>query len=141
MMRFLLIALIIIIISSCSSDNSQYYIQNNPYSEFESISDFRKTLVDLTHIRDEKVRDSMLSLFVDSLRVNKKIPFVKDTSVIFLYFGNADKVSWIGDFNKWNSRDKEAEGRKLEPADIWIWEKTFEYDAGFDYRVLANDTL
>ncbi|MDD2565030.1 MAG: alpha/beta hydrolase-fold protein [Salinivirgaceae bacterium] len=138
MMRFLLFVVVIGLLSGCSSDKSQYYQENNPYKEFESFDEFRQTLDEMARVRDSKMRDSLLNLFWDSLSVNHKIPFVLDTSVCFLYRGDAKEVSWIGDFNAWNSDDKYYRGNEIRGTDLWILEKNYDNEAKFDYKVLVN---
>ena len=140
MMRFLSFVVVIVLLSGCHSDKSQYYKENNPYTDFESFAEFRETLHEITRIRDSKMRDSLVNLFWDSLNVNQKIPFVLDTSVLFMYRGIANEVSWMGDFNAWNSDDKDFRGDKTRGTNLWVLEKNFDYDAKFDYKIVVNES-
>ncbi|HQA76040.1 MAG TPA: alpha/beta hydrolase-fold protein [Salinivirgaceae bacterium] len=123
---------------SCKPDNSAYYMDNNPYKKFDSYAEFQTTITDLASINKSATRDSLINLFIDSLRSNQEIPFAKDTSVMFIYYGKAKNVAFTGDFNQWTINDKKYEAKKLRGADLWILEQNFPDDARFDYKVSVN---
>ncbi|MBC7923341.1 MAG: esterase family protein [Ferruginibacter sp.] len=68
-----------------------------------------------------------------------QVPLVEGDSVVFLYRGPADSVSWQGDFNGWG-RDKRfnPRGRRLGATDIWYLKATFPPDARLDYKIVLN---
>lgn len=67
------------------------------------------------------------------------IPYVHLDSVLFLYYGKATKVEWMGDFNGWgydkNFRNK---GVQLDSSDLWYLKASFPSHARLDYKILVD---
>lgn len=73
------------------------------------------------------------------LRKANQIPFTDQDSVLFLYRGEADAVSWIGDFNGWGYDKKfHNQGKKINQTDLWFLKASFPKDARLDYKILVN---
>jgi len=113
-------------------------MDNNPYKKFDSYAEFKTTIDDLASINKSAIRDSLINLFLDSLKSNQEIPFAKDTSVMFIYYGKAKNVAFTGDFNQWSVGNKKYEAKKLRGTDLWILEQNFPDDARFDYKISVN---
>lgn len=138
MKRLNIILVFSVLLFSCKSDNSTYYIDNNPYKKFDSYAEFETTINELASINKTATRDSLINLFLDSLKSNQEIPFAKDTSVMFIYYGKAKNVIFTGDFNQWSVNDKKYEAKKLRGTNLWILEQNFPDDARFDYKISVN---
>ncbi|MFM9839372.1 MAG: alpha/beta hydrolase-fold protein [Cyclobacteriaceae bacterium] len=69
----------------------------------------------------------------------KRIPFVVDDSVAFLYRGKAESVVWMGDFNGWGY-DKVFlnQGKKIGNTNIWMLKASFPKNARLDYKILVD---
>jgi enterochelin esterase-like enzyme len=69
------------------------------------------------------------------------IPLVESDSVAFLYRGEANSVSWIGDFNRWGyNQNFSNKGKKIGSTDIWVLKAKFPRDARLDYKIVINET-
>jgi enterochelin esterase-like enzyme len=70
-----------------------------------------------------------------------QIPLIDKDSVAFLYRGDANTVSWMGDFNGWGSdRKVKNVGIKIPKTDIWILKTSFPEDARLDYKIVLDGT-
>jgi enterochelin esterase-like enzyme len=70
-----------------------------------------------------------------------RIPLTDGDSVAFLYRGNAQSVSWMGDFNGWGyDKNFNNRGTRIGNSDIWILKTSFPRDARLDYKILVNET-
>lgn len=84
----------------------------------------------------EKKTDSLWM----SLQQQNQIPFRWQDSVAFLYRGEAQTISWLGDFNNWgNDQLNSGVGTNIPNSTIWIWKTRFPKDARLDYKILVND--
>lgn len=105
------------------------------YHEFQSFSDFRKTLSNIIAIADPVEKETSLSIFWDSLKANNQIPFAFKDSVAFLYKGGSASVAWAGDFSGWSP----IIGSQIGNSDVWMLEKTFPLDARLDYKIVLDN--
>lgn len=105
------------------------------------IKDLKLELQQLASIADTAQRISGIDAIWDSLRVNSLIPFTEDSTVLFLYKGEVESVSWNGDFNSWSNNEKfQNKGSNIIGTDIWFLEQTFPPDARLDYKVTLNES-
>lgn len=74
-----------------------------------------------------------------ALQEKDQIPIRQYDSVAFLYFGQANSVDWMGDFNGW-SYDKNFKngGKKIQNSDLWILKAAFPRDARLDYKIVID---
>jgi enterochelin esterase-like enzyme len=94
------------------------------------------TINGLYALKDSLEVDRVWNELVDA----KKIPLVAEDSVAFLYRGEANSVSWIGDFNSWGyNQIFQNKGSKIGSTDIWVLKAKFPKDARLDYKVVVND--
>ena len=90
-------------------------------------------------ISDSAQRKNELEKWWTALRQQSQVPLVVEDSVAFLYQGQAESVSWIGDFNGWGSDKKfNNTGIKIPNTNIWILKTSFPKDARLDYKILLN---
>jgi enterochelin esterase-like enzyme len=69
----------------------------------------------------------------------KKIPFIVQDSVAFLYKGEANTVAWMGDFNGWGyDANFPNKGKKIPHTNIWLLKASFPKDARLDYKIVLN---
>lgn len=98
--------------------------------------------VKLEKIRSvEKITDKQrLSIQLwDSLARAEQIPFRSDSVVYFLYRGEAESVTWNGDFNSWGQdQSKMIEGERIPDTDLWVAREVFPEDARIDYKITLN---
>ncbi|MDD2279448.1 MAG: alpha/beta hydrolase-fold protein [Bacteroidales bacterium] len=136
-----IIATFLVVATGCQKDDKNPNDNQNDayeYKEFSSFADFRKTLDNIAAITTETIRLEKMNSFWDSLKINKKIPFVLNDSVAFLYKGAATSVKWAGDFNGWNPNYDNYTGVKVGESDVWIVVKTFPLDARLDYKIVKD---
>jgi enterochelin esterase-like enzyme len=69
----------------------------------------------------------------------KKIPFIVNDSVAFLYKGEANTVTWMGDFNGWGyDAAYPSKGKKIPHTNLWILKASFPKNARLDYKIVLN---
>lgn len=74
------------------------------------------------------------------LRGSNSIPFAEGETVIFLYKGDAESVSWNGDFNSWGGdQRKTLTGIRVNDTDLWYHKTEFPSDSRLDYKVTINE--
>ncbi|HMV09809.1 MAG TPA: alpha/beta hydrolase-fold protein [Cyclobacteriaceae bacterium] len=75
----------------------------------------------------------------NELKAAGSIPYTVDDSVAFLYKGNANAVTWMGDFNGWGYDKKfKNAGTRIPNSDIWILRASLPKDARLDYKIMLN---
>jgi len=136
-MNYIFLSILILFTGCAKEDQDSIIPDNMKYHEFESFSDFKNTLENLSEILDDTERQVKLQSFWDSLKSNHQVPFIYNDSVAFLYQGNASSVFWAGDFNGWSSSPT-YQGTKVGLSNIWMLENKFPTDARLDYKIIAN---
>lgn len=125
------ILLLLVVNISCKKDS---------VDTTRSVSNFEVMLADLSSITDSNERELEADSLWAQLIREDQIPFKKDSVVIFLFRGEAEQVSWNGDFNSW-SDDKsfKNEGTKVDGTDIWMLKTSFPSNARLDYKVTIDE--
>jgi len=139
-MRYLVIILVLFCISSCTKDdNPQNGTEPSIISyDFNTFSAFIDRLNEMTSIEDPLEREEEIVIFLDTMKTLGKLPFVKDDSVAFIYYGDATSVKWPGDFNLWDHTTVGWQGTNLNNSDLFLLEKTFPIDARLDYKIVVG---
>ena len=95
-----------------------------------------QTLESITHPQDKK---QAALTFWNEMVANSMVPYTRDSSAVFLYFGDAESVAWNGDFNGWgDNKALNFTGTRIPGTDLWYLKKTFPSDARFDYKITLN---
>ncbi len=100
-------------------------------ASFESISDLME---ELNSLKNDEEAEALL----DCLSDNDQIPFISDDSVLFIYYGQVNSVSWAGDFNGWDPSNSAYQGQKVGENNLWILKKSFPSEARLDYKIVLN---
>ncbi len=103
---------------------------------FVSYSAMKNRLLGITATADPMERESALDALWDSLRTRNQFPFVAGDSVAFLYRGDAETVTFPGDFNGWEPSPPQA--KRLGKSSAWLQENIFPRDARLDYKIVLN---
>jgi enterochelin esterase family protein len=107
--------------------------------DYSNYSGTLSKLYSLSKIEGEAERLSQTEKFWQSLVATNSIPLVQEDSVAFLYRGNANSVTWVGDFNGFGYDKKfNSKGVKVPNTDIWILKASFPKDSRFDYKMIIN---
>jgi enterochelin esterase family protein len=127
--------LILLIIALCFACSNKTEVSDISLTELED------RLEAISFIENESERKAETDSLWSKLVKDDQIPFKQDSIAIFLFKGEADQVSWNGDFNSW-SGDKsfENEGSKVEGTNIWMLKTTFLPDARIDYKVTIDES-
>lgn len=85
---------------------------------------------------------NVLKDWLQNLAHNRKVPFIQDQQVVFLYLedeadGRLSQVTWPGDWNGWQPGDEDR-GQRCGETGLWILRKQFPRDARLDYKILLN---
>jgi len=126
-----------------SSSGSKTYTKNNyitvtgqgtDYSVY--FTDYNLFISKLNDLTATSTTSGELNQFWNQLLATGNFPFAIGNKVAFLYRGNANSVSWPGDFNGW---DVTADpGTQLGISDIWILEKQYPSDTRLSYKIVLN---
>src|SRR5277367_5108178 len=87
------------------------------YSPYKNIG---LQLQQFSLISDSLQKANEIEKWFSVLRNANQIPFAIEDSVLFLYWGNAASVSWMGDFNGWgHDQAFKNKGAKVPNTNIW----------------------
>lgn len=105
-------------------------------SSKKSANHLEQTFSEISTIKDESIRKVQVDTLWNQLIAEQNIPFTHDTTVIFLYRGNANSVKWHGDFNSWSGdSDFPNVGTQINGTDIWMLKAHFPSNARIDYKI------
>jgi enterochelin esterase-like enzyme len=108
-----------------------YSLLSSTFTKLKSLSQIQEQ--DARALQTEKVWESMVR--------ENLIPLTQEDSVVFLYKGPAQSVSWMGDFNGWGyDKNFKSIGTNIKNTDIWFFKAAFPKDSRFDYKILINGT-
>ena len=80
------------------------------------------------------------SISFHKLKDEGKIPLIVNDSVAFLYFGKANSVTWMGDFNGWGyDKNFQNKGKKISGTAIWMLKTAFPKNARLDYKIVVDE--
>ncbi|MEP1035384.1 alpha/beta hydrolase-fold protein [Ekhidna sp.] len=103
-----------------------------PMAQTDVISSFSE-LIAIVDESDSSMQYGLVEDFIDSI----DFPFIEnDSTVYFLYQGDANSVSVAGDFTGWS-----PSGRgfvRLRDTQLWYRTESFEADARLDYKLVIN---
>ena len=79
------------------------------------------------------------SVLFEVFKKKNTIPFVVEDSVAFIFYGKANSVAWMGDFNGWGY-DKTfiSTGVNVRNTSLWILKAKFPKNARLDYKIVLN---
>jgi enterochelin esterase-like enzyme len=79
------------------------------------------------------------SVQFEVFKMKNTIPFVVEDSVAFIFYGKANSVAWMGDFNGWGY-DKTfiSTGVNVRNTSLWILKAKFPKNARLDYKIVLN---
>ncbi len=121
------IPLILIFFIACSS--------NNQFSSTELDIELDR----LSLIEDEQQAIEAGADLWNDLIEKGQIPFTQDSIVVFLHRGEAESITWNGDFNSWGSNDLvKFEGKEAGYSNIWYYKTSFQPDARLDYKITID---
>lgn len=124
-MKRFYILIVVLILMSCEETTTT--INYHPF------------LSDIINESDLGIRASKAKEVYDTLLKAQKIPFVYEDTVLFLYYGDAEKVNWHGDHNRWSQeKSVPSEGIRIEGTDLWYLKVQLDRDARIDYKVVLN---
>ncbi len=111
----------ILIFSSCSMETKKE-ISNNLFKNF-----YEKILASNDSSEKQKLADSLLTS-------SKIFPFIEDdTTVVFLYQGDADSVAILGDMGNWVDK---FPMKKIEETNLFYLRQNYPSDARLEYWLL-----
>tara|TARA_R110000868_G_scaffold37111_14_gene131622 strand:+ start:32352 stop:33578 length:1227 start_codon:yes stop_codon:yes gene_type:complete len=132
MKPYILLFGLILVFVSCTSNQDSIKSQN--------IDALISDLQNAASIANPATKEARINAIWDSLEVNNLIPVTEDSTVLFLYRGEAESVSWNGDFNSWsNDKRFENEGSYIKGSNIWFLKQNFPSDARLDYKITLNN--
>lgn len=76
--------------------------------------------------------------FRDTLVAGQRVPLILDDGLIFLYKGQADTVTWRGDFSYWQF-GAGLEGKRIGETDLWYATADFPRDSRTEYKIMLNN--
>ena len=106
---------------------------------YRTLADLRRSLETSAEITDRAGRAARIDSLWDQLKAGDQIPFRLGDSVAFLYRGQAEKVSWAGDFSGWKPDVDTYTASRIGSTDIWIVCCQFPCDARLDYKIVVDN--
>lgn len=138
-MKYILLILILACVFSCQkSENGNEMVPQEHSYVFSNYADFIERLNEITTIEDGLAREKNITALLDTMESMNRLPFVKDDSVAFLYYADAESVKWAGDFNGWDYSVGGWQGTNLNNSNLFLLEKTFPLDARLDYKIVVG---
>jgi enterochelin esterase family protein len=126
MKSFCTFFLLLIGLDSIGQDYSQFKIAFEQLKQFGLIIDSTK-------------QNGEIQKWLSSLRESNQVPFATEDSVLFLYHGKANSVSWMGDFNGWGYDTQfKNQGKKFANTSLWYLKSSLPKDARVDYKIILN---
>lgn len=106
------------------------------YEEFQARV---SALYQLGTVPDAAAQSVQQEALINDLIASDQIPIRAKDSVAFVYFGKANSVIWMGDFNGWGY-DKQFKntGVNIKGTDVWILKSSFPPDACLDYKIVID---
>ncbi|MEP1152226.1 MAG: alpha/beta hydrolase-fold protein [Balneola sp.] len=106
-----------------------------------TIEELEARLSEISSIQDDQQREVEADSLWSRLTREDQIPFRDGTTALFLYRGDADSVSWNGDFNSWGEdKSFQNNGTAIQGTNIWVFKTTFPSDARLDYKIAVNES-
>ncbi len=104
-----------------------------------SITDLDADLERISNISDEAIALMEAEALWNRLEMRDQIPYTEDSTVVFLFRGDAQSVSWNGDFNSWGENPSvQLEGERVGKSDLWYFKRDFPSDARLDYKITID---
>ncbi|MEP2669820.1 MAG: alpha/beta hydrolase-fold protein [Cyclobacteriaceae bacterium] len=98
------------------------------------------SLYELSTVTDSSERATQFKVIFKRLIAEEQIPLREKDSVAFFYFGKAQEVKWMGDFNGWGYKaDFNNKGTQIKGTDIWVLKASFPTDARLDYKIVVDN--
>ena len=98
------------------------------------------SLYELSGITDSAKRATEFKVLFKRLIAEEQIPLREKDSVAFFYFGKAQEVKWMGDFNGWGYKsDFNNKGTQINGTDIWVLKASFPSNARLDYKIVVDN--
>ncbi len=130
--RIKLLLLLFMFGISCSSELTKDGI---------TITELEERLKDISAIQSDSQRKAEADSLWKKLTLEDQIPFKQDSIAVFLFKGEAEQVSWNGDFNSWSGdKNFDNEGTRIEGTNIWMLKTVFPTDSRIDYKVTIDES-
>jgi enterochelin esterase family protein len=101
--------------------------------------DFWNELREIYQTKDIETKKNAVDKFWNNLKSKNKIPFVIGNYCALLYRGEAESISFQGDFSGWGRLNNESfSAIRIPDTDLWILEKDFPEDARLDYKIVID---
>ncbi|MBO6792521.1 MAG: esterase family protein [Balneolaceae bacterium] len=110
-------------------------------ASINNVDEVNKRLDQIEQAENAENAQQLADELWQELAVADQIPFTSDSTVIFLYKGDAESVRWNGDFNSWGgNKSIQIIGERVGESDLWTASTTFPTDARLDYKITVNET-
>lgn len=86
---------------------------------------------------DAASAQSRVNDFWAEVTKEERIPLILDDAAILLYKGDANSVTWRGDFSFWEF-GKGLDGTRIGNTDLWYAVADFPRDSRTDYQIVLN---
>jgi enterochelin esterase-like enzyme len=97
-----------------------------------SLEEFREQL-------SLSVENNDVDAFWDAIETRGSLPLVFDSTVLFLYRGEANSVTWLAEKSYSNLSLLGLPGARLGESNIWMVEYDFPEDARWSYRIRLDN--
>ncbi len=139
--RILLCYISVILISflsvNCNTDKVEPNNPDQSLLHLNNIDNLNELIATIEQTADSELQLKMANELWDSLVAQKRIPWISNDTIIFLYKGSGSSVHFVGDMTGWGIKEDYL-ATKIGNSTIWYLLKTFPTDARIDYKVVTN---
>ncbi len=109
-------------------------------ASINNVDEANKRLDQIEQAENAEIAQQLANELWQELAVADQIPFTSDSTVIFLYKGDAESVRWNGDFNSWGgNKSIQIVGEQIGNTNLWAATASFPPDARLDYKLTINE--
>lgn len=110
-------------------------------SSIKTADAVNQRLDQIEQAKNAEVAQQMADELWQELAAADQIPYTNDSTVVFLFKGDAESVRWNGDFNSWGgNKSVQIIGEQIGNTDLWASTTTFPADARLDYKITVNES-
>ncbi len=118
----------------------QYHVSAELPDATAPVSEHLKALYYIESLPPTENRKQALEKWWAVLSQHGRVPITSGDSALFIYRGEAQSVTWQGDFNNWGSnKEFSNKGTRLQGTDVWVLLARFPENARLDYKIVIND--
>lgn len=103
--------------------------------KIDTIQDLRAAIRSIVDAGPES--QHLANTLYNTLRASQRLPLVLGDQAVFMYWGDAQRVTVTGDFAGWDLASGQ-EARRIGQSDLWIAQRTLPVDSRIEYKFVVD---